>query len=77
MIIKLIRNAALATVMTLAGAPGLSLAATAYNGNQAVHANYNTTIAPIVGFGYPWSGTLQLTFNPDGIISGYYRPDGD
>lgn len=25
----------------------------------------------------PWTGTLQLTINPDGIIQGYYHPAGD
>ncbi len=28
---------------------------------------------PITGLGAPWTGTLQLTMNPDGIIQGYYR----
>ncbi len=36
--------------------------------------DYATSILPITGFGYPWTGTLQVTFHPDGIIQGYYRP---
>jgi hypothetical protein len=55
-------------------APAVSQAAVAYSAQHAVHVNYNTSISPIFGFGYPWTGTLQLTLNSDGIINGYYRP---
>ena len=74
---NIIRGAALAVVVALTAAPAISRAATAYDVNQAVHVNYNTSIAPFFGFGYPWSGRLQLTMTPDGIINGFYRPDGD
>jgi hypothetical protein len=75
MITTLIRGAALVAAIGLAGMPAISPAATAYTGNQTTHANFSTSISPLFGFGAPWTGTLQLTFNPDGIVNGYYRPD--
>jgi hypothetical protein len=60
--------------LALCAAPAASYAASAYSSNQAVHADFNTSIQSIYGFDYPWTGTLQLTINPDGIINGYYRP---
>lgn len=74
MFTKILRGAALAGAVALAGAPAISQAATAYSQTQPVHVNYNTSIQSLFGFDYPWTGTLQLTINPDGIINGYYRP---
>lgn len=71
----ILRGAAFAVALALAGAPAISNGATAYNTNETLHVDYNTSIAPLFGFGYPWSGKLQLTITPDGIINGYYRPD--
>ncbi|HZZ65203.1 MAG TPA: hypothetical protein VFE17_06890 [Candidatus Baltobacteraceae bacterium] len=71
----ILRGAGFALALALAGAPAVSHAATAYTtGTQPVRVNYSTSISPLFGLGYPWSGTLQLTLNPDGIINGYYRP---
>lgn len=72
-----LRGAALLLALALCGTPALTQAATAAGSSQPVHADYSTTISPLVGFGYPWTGTLQLTLNPDNIITGYYRPYGD
>jgi hypothetical protein len=74
MVTKIFRGALLAAALALIAAPAISQAATAYNSSQTVRVNYDTSIQPLFGFGGPWTGTLQLTFNPDGIISGYYRP---
>lgn len=60
-----IRSAALALAASLLAAPGIAQAATA---------DYTTSISPLVGFGYPYTGRLQLTVNADNIINGYYRP---
>ncbi len=76
MITNIFRAAALATIVTIAGMPAVSQAAVGYDTNP-VHVKYDTSIAPIAGFGYPWTGTLQLTINPDGIINGYYRAAGN
>lgn len=70
----LLRIAALAAAAALSAVPAVSQAAVSST-TQAVHANYDTTFGPIMGFAVPWSGKLQLTFTPDGIIQGYYRPD--
>ncbi len=74
MITKTIFGAALLAILTLAGTPLRSTAATTSDTSQVVHVDYDTSIAPLYGFGAPWTGTLQLTFNPDGILNGYYRP---
>ena len=70
---KFIQSAALVIASALAGVPAVSYAATAQATNP-VHVNYDTSLSSIYGFPSPWTGTLQLTFNPDGIIQGYYRP---
>lgn len=76
MFTKLFRGAAFIGVLAVA-TPALALAVPAYQSSHAVKVNYNTAIEPLLGFGGPVTGTLQLTFNPDGIINGYYRPYGD
>ena len=74
MFTKILRGSALLFAVALAGAPTVSQAATAYSATQPVHVNYDTSMQSLFGFDYPWTGTLQLTINPDGIINGYYRP---
>jgi hypothetical protein len=74
MITNIYRGAALVFAMALGATSAISHAASAYSSNQAVHENFNTSIQSLFGLDYPWTGTLQLTFNPDGIINGYYRP---
>jgi hypothetical protein len=74
MITNILRAGAVAAALAIVGTPAISSAATAYAPNKPVHVNYDTSIQNLYGFDYPWSGTLQLTFNPDGIITGYYRP---
>lgn len=71
---NLIRIAALTAAAALSAVPAVSQAEVT-SSTQAVHANYDTTFGPIIGFAVPWSGKLQLTFTPDNIIQGYYRPD--
>jgi hypothetical protein len=41
---------------------------------QAVTTHYTTSFAPEFGVG-EWDGTLSLITQPDGTISGTYRPD--
>ncbi len=72
--ITILRGAAFVAAMALAGLPAIAPAATAYQSSETVHANYSASISPSFGFGYPWTGTLQLAIHPDGIINGYYRP---
>jgi hypothetical protein len=73
MITKIVKCAALVIAALLAGVPAFSYAATT-QASIPVHATYETSIQSIYGFDAPWTGMLQLTFNPDGIIQGYYRP---
>jgi hypothetical protein len=70
---KILSSAALVIAAALAGVPAISQAATA-QATVPVHATYNTSLESIYGLPSPWTGTLQLTINPDGIIQGYYRP---
>jgi hypothetical protein len=70
---KILSSAALVIAAAFAGVPAISQAATA-QATAPVHATYNTSLESIYGLPSPWTGTLQLTINPDGIIQGYYRP---
>ena len=73
---KFIKTAAFVLSAALAGAPAISQAATTQPAT-ALHSTYQTTLEPISGLGAPWLGSLQIAFNPDGIIQGYYRPADD
>lgn len=73
---KIIQATALAAAICLAGTPAISQAVTAQSATP-VQVTYRTTLRSQLGLGAPWSGTLQLTINPDGIIQGYYHPAGD
>ncbi len=42
-----------------------------------MHVNYDTSLRSVYGMPSPWTGALQLTINPDGVIQGYYRPADD
>lgn len=44
---------------------------------QPTRVAYATSLTEQFGSPIPWTGTLQLTVSPDGIINGYYRPSGD
>lgn len=68
-----IRRAAFVLALAFIAAPAVAGATTAVS-SQPVHVEYSTSMSPLIGFGYPWTGRLQLTLNPDNIISGYYRP---
>lgn len=70
---KFIRTAAFALAAALAGVPALSQAATT-NATTPIHQTYETSMQSIDGLGAPWTGTLQITFNADGIVQGYYHP---
>lgn len=74
MLTRILFGAAFVAVLALAGTPMRSTAATSYDASQPVRVDYSTRIEPLHGFGGPFTGTLQLTFNPDGILNGYYRP---
>jgi hypothetical protein len=71
-----IRSAAFVLAAALAGAPAISQAVTTQPTAPVKH-TYDTSLAPQLGLGAPWTGTLKLTLNPDGIIQGYYYPAGD
>lgn len=73
---KFFQCAAFVLTAALTAVPALSQAATAQS-TAAVHATYKTTFSRIPGPSAPWTGSLQLTIHSDGIIQGYYRPDGD
>lgn len=73
MFTKIIQSTALVIAAALAGFPAISQAATT-QATVPVHATYQTTLESVYGLPSPWSGTLQLTLNPDGIIQGYYHP---
>ncbi len=73
---KLIRTAAFAAALALMGAPAISQAATTQPVTP-VQTTYQTSLEPIGGLGAPWTGNLQITIHPDGIIQGYYHPAGD
>lgn len=68
-----LRAGAFLAAASMASLPAISQAATATS-TQPVQVKYDTKIGPIMGFAVPWTGALQLTINPDGIIQGYYRP---
>lgn len=76
MITKIVKGAALVIAASLAAVPAISQATTT-QASAPVHATYETSMQSIYGLDAPWTGTLQLTFNPDGIIQGYYRPADD
>lgn len=69
----LIRRAAFVLALAFIGAPAIATATTA-SASAPVQVEYNTSISPLVGIGYPITGRLQLTLNADNIINGYYRP---
>jgi hypothetical protein len=73
MIKSIIKSAVFAIAAGLAVLPALSQAAT--NQSQVpVRATYQASLQPITQLEAPWTGTLQLTINPNGIIQGYYHP---
>jgi hypothetical protein len=71
-----IRSAAFVLAATLAGVPAISQAVTTQP-TASVHHTYTTSLQPQIGLDAPWTGTLKLTLNPDGIIQGYYYPGDD
>jgi hypothetical protein len=73
MFTKILKSAALVLAAALAGAPAISQAATSQQ-TAPIQATYNTAIQSVYGSSVPWTGTMQLTINPDGIIQGYYHP---
>jgi hypothetical protein len=72
------RLAAFFLALGLAATPAIpALAAVTYRDAQGVlHLNLNTQLVPPLGAGY-YEGTLQLTVSKDGIVQGYYRPNGE
>jgi hypothetical protein len=70
---KVIATAAIALAAVLAATPAISKAATA-QATAPMKMTYTTSLEPITGIGAPWTGTLNITINPDGIIQGYYHP---
>ncbi|HLI95660.1 MAG TPA: hypothetical protein VKT72_06185 [Candidatus Baltobacteraceae bacterium] len=72
---KTIKSAAFAIAAALVVvAPSVSQAAVT-QAQAPVHATYETSMVPVLhAFDGPWTGTLKLTFNPSGIIQGYYNP---
>jgi len=70
------------TLRNLALAVALSLAATAPAaavqgvGVPAQHLQLTTTLTQQYGVG-EYDGTMDLTISSDGIVNGYYRPNGE
>lgn len=60
--------AACVGLLTLA-VPAAGIAAT-----SAPAAHYSTSMTALFGSAVPYSGSLDLTVNPDGIVRGYYFP---
>jgi hypothetical protein len=73
---RILQTAALVFAALSMGLPAVSQAATAQS-TLPVQATYQTSLQSIYGSPSPWTGTLKLTVNPDGIIQGYYHPDDD
>ena len=74
---NILRATALAAAAIVA-APAVSHAAVAVDAiTHTVRANYDASFGPVSGFAVPYTGTLHLTMTPDGIINGYYRPNGE
>jgi hypothetical protein len=76
MITKILRSAALVGAVALAGVPAVTQAASTPAQNP-VHITYQTTMQTLPLPSGPWTGSLQLTFQPDGIIQGWYHPSDD
>lgn len=73
---NILRTAAFVIAASLTGVPAIAAAATSQT-TAPVHATYETSLQSVYGLSSPWTGTLQLTLNSDGVIQGYYHPDGD
>jgi hypothetical protein len=71
-----IRLAAALLAFGLAAAPAVpvSAAVTLRDAQGVAHLNLDTQLIPQRGSGY-YGGTLKLTITPDGIVSGFFRPD--
>ena len=72
------RLAALFLALGLAATPAVpAFAAVTYRDAQGVlHLNLDTKLIPPLGAGN-YEGTLQLTVSKNGIVNGYYRPNGE
>lgn len=70
---RIIQTAAIAVAAGFAAVPAISPATTTQS-TVPIKATYDTTLESITGMGAPWTGTLQITISPNGIIQGYYHP---
>lgn len=70
---KIFQLAAFIAAVTMTSIPAVSQAATVQAQNP-VKITYQTSMQSIPGPSAPWTGSLQLTINPDGIIQGWYHP---
>lgn len=52
--------------------PALLLLAAAPAVSAAQPASYDTALTAVYGSAFPYTGTLKLTVNEDGIVRGYY-----
>lgn len=76
MITKIIQSTALVLVAGLAAVPSISQAASSQAQNP-VKITYQTSLETIPGPSAPWTGSMQLTISPNGIIQGWYHPAYD
>ncbi len=63
---------ALVACAALAGWSGSPALAVSITQGQTYH--YDTAITTLSG-GAPWTGTLELRVDPNGVVNGYYRAD--
>jgi len=70
---QVVKQAAFLLAAALISVPAVAPAATAQASNP-VKITYQTQMQDLRGPSAPWSGSLELTIYPDGIIQGYYHP---
>jgi hypothetical protein len=69
--------AALAAGLGIAGGlPAIAATTTTQVPITAQHLNLESTLAPDYGVGV-YEGTLDLTISPEGIVTGWYRPNNE
>lgn len=73
---KIFRSAGLVAALAMAGVPVVTQAATTQT-HSPTNLTYQTSMETLPGPSAPWTGSLHLTIDPDGIIRGWYHPADD
>lgn len=63
-------------VLSLLASLAFSAAALTGAGAQSEPGHFNVQIWNDITHDYPLTGTMDITYHPDGIIRGYYHPAG-